>query len=53
VGSRESPGTSAALAARPLPVVLTREEVRKVLGELQGVERLVLTLLYGTGFFDG
>jgi site-specific recombinase XerD len=32
-----------------MPVVLTREEVRRVLGELIGTERLFLTLLYGTG----
>src|SRR3989475_13183945 len=32
-----------------LPVVLTREEVRAVIGELQGVPRLMATLLYGAG----
>ncbi|MGH7287562.1 MAG: integron integrase [Myxococcota bacterium] len=38
-------------AARPqrLPVVLSRDEVRRVLGELGGVHRLVATLLYGGG----
>jgi integron integrase len=38
-------------ASRPkrLPVVLTREEVRRVLGELQGKYRLVGALLYGSG----
>jgi integron integrase len=38
-------------AARPqrLPVVLSRDEVRRVLGELAGVHRLVATLLYGGG----
>jgi integrase len=34
---------------RRLPVVLTREEVHAVLARLQGVPRLMLTLLYGTG----
>ncbi len=34
---------------RRLPVVLTPDEVRSVLGHLQGVEHLFLTLLYGTG----
>jgi integron integrase len=32
-----------------LPVVLTREEVRAVLGAMDGTPRLVATLLYGTG----
>jgi len=38
-------------AKRPerLPVVLTREEVKAVLARLDGSERLVATLLYGTG----
>jgi integron integrase len=38
-------------AARPkrLPVVLTREEVRAVLGRLHGVNGLIARLLYGTG----
>ena len=38
-------------AKRPerLPVVLTREEVRIVLGRMTGVTRLVATLLYGGG----
>jgi integrase len=44
-------------AARPLrlPVVLTREEVGRVLAELDGVPRLVCTLLYGSGLrlFEG
>ena len=41
----------AARAPRPqhLPVVLSREEVRSVLGALDGVPRLVATLLYGGG----
>jgi integron integrase len=34
---------------RRLPVVLTKEEVRMLLGQLEGTERLFVTLLYGTG----
>ena len=38
-------------ASRPkrLPVVLTRPEVRAILGEMKGVPRLVAALLYGSG----
>jgi integron integrase len=38
-------------ARRPerLPVVFTREEVRAVLGRLQGVDQLLASLLYGSG----
>lgn len=38
-------------AKRPvrLPVVLTREEVRAVLRQLQGVEWMLASLLYGAG----
>ena len=38
-------------ARRPhrLPVVMTREEVRAVLGKMGGISRLVATLLYGSG----
>lgn len=32
-----------------VPVVLTREEVRAVIGRLEGVPRLMTTLLYGSG----
>src|SRR5437016_9489169 len=32
-----------------VPVVLTREEVRAVLGRMQGTTRLVVLLLYGSG----
>ena len=32
-----------------LPVVLTRQEVKAVLGRMNGVYRLMATLLYGTG----
>src|SRR5439155_6082490 len=34
---------------RRLPVVLTRDEVRRVLGGLDGVHALIGRLLYGTG----
>ena len=34
---------------RRLPVVLTREEVRAVLGQLNGAPRLMALLLYGAG----
>jgi integron integrase len=34
---------------RKLPVVLTREEVRAILGGLEGTPRLVVALLYGAG----
>lgn len=40
--ARASPG-------RRLPVVLTREEVRAVLDQLEGTKRLVVMLLYGSG----
>ncbi len=38
-------------AKRPkrLPTVLTKEEVRKVIGELSGAHRLMVSLLYGGG----
>jgi len=38
-------------AQRPerLPVVFTREEVRSLLGRLQGTDRLLASLLYGSG----
>jgi len=35
--------------AKRLPVVLTRDEVAAVLDQLDGVERLIVTLLYGSG----
>lgn len=38
-----------AKAPTRLPVVLTREEVGRVLARLQGVHRVIGTLLYGTG----
>jgi integrase len=42
------------VAVRPqrpsrLPVVLTREEVRRVLGQMNGAPRLAVALLYGAG----
>jgi integron integrase len=38
-------------ARRPhrLPIVMTREEVRAVLGRMRGTSKLVATLLYGSG----
>jgi integrase len=41
----------ASRAKRPerLPVVLTRDEVRAVLGQLSGVHHLMASLLYGSG----
>ena len=49
---RELEGLDAAVRARSgrtLPVVLTRDEVRTVLGKLHGTRRLQATLLYGAG----
>ena len=49
---RELEGLDAAARApssRPLPVVLTRDEVRAVLAQLPEPHRLVATLLYGSG----
>jgi site-specific recombinase XerD len=34
---------------RPLPVVLTVEEVRRVLGSMQELPKLMASLIYGTG----
>ena len=42
-------GVVRAKRSRRLPVVLTREEVREVLGHLAGTKRLVILLLYGSG----
>ncbi|MGH2405392.1 MAG: phage integrase N-terminal SAM-like domain-containing protein [bacterium] len=42
-------GVVRARRPRRLPVVLTRQEVRAVLDELNGTPRLVCTLLYGSG----
>jgi integrase len=45
----ELEGLIRARRRRRLPVVLTREEVRRVLSHVEGTEHLFLTLLYGTG----
>ncbi len=42
-------GVVRAVRPKRLPVVLTREEVRAVLGRLDGVPRVVGLLLYGSG----
>ena len=42
-------GVPRAPKRRRLPVVLTRDEVRAVLGQLQGTKQLVVMLLYGSG----
>ena len=34
---------------RKLPVVLTREEVRQIVGRLEGIQRLCALLMYGSG----
>ncbi|MCP4037606.1 MAG: integron integrase, partial [bacterium] len=49
---RELEGLDSAVRARAprkLPTVLTRDEVRAVLGQMSGTEALVAQLLYGTG----
>jgi integron integrase len=45
----ELEGLVRARRTRKLPVVLTSEEVRRVLSHTAGMERLFLSLLYGTG----
>src|SRR5438046_426463 len=42
-------GVIRAVRPKRLPVVLTREEVRSVLGGLSGPSRLIADLLYGSG----
>ena len=42
-------GVVRAKRARRLPVVLTKEEVKRLLGRLQGTPRLMAMLLYGAG----
>ena len=42
-------GTVRAKERKNLPVVLSVEEVRAVLGALEGTERLMLELVYGAG----
>jgi integron integrase len=39
-----------AKVSRRLPVVLTRDEVRMIIEQLRGTVRLMVTLLYGSGF---
>jgi integron integrase len=49
---RDLEGLDNAVRARPsrhLPVVLTRDEVRAVLGRLDGVQAIIAGLLYGSG----
>jgi integron integrase len=38
-----------AKSSKRLPVVLTREEVKAILKQLDGVKRLIVSLLYGSG----
>jgi integron integrase len=45
----ELEGLVRARRKRKLPVVLTIEEVKRILSQLNGTERLFLSLLYGTG----
>ncbi len=45
----ELEGLVRAKRRRRLPVVLTAEEVKRILANVEGVERLFLSLLYGTG----
>jgi len=45
----ELDGLVRARRRKRLPVVLTRDEVRGLLGRLEGVEHLFFSLLYGTG----
>lgn len=45
----ELEGLIRARGSRKLPLVLTREEVKKILSCLDGRDHLVLSLLYGTG----
>src|SRR5215210_3887086 len=45
----ELEGLVRAKRQKKLPVVLTQDEVRRVLTELEDVEHLLLSLLYGTG----
>jgi len=42
-------GVTSAKASRRLPVVLTEEEARALLGRLEGVHWLIASLLYGAG----
>ncbi|HEU4569613.1 MAG TPA: integron integrase [Gemmatimonadales bacterium] len=49
VGVSDIGVTARARSPERVPVVLTREEVRRVLGKLDGVPRIVAMLLYGSG----
>jgi integron integrase len=42
-------GIAPAKTSRRIPVVLTRDEVERVLGRLQGMPRLICLLMYGGG----
>ena len=42
-------GVVRARRPRRLPIVLTQEEVRSILGQLHGPDRIMTTLLYGAG----
>ena len=42
-------GVTSAKSSRRLPVVLTEEEVRASLARLEGVHRLLASLMYGAG----
>jgi integron integrase len=48
-GPAQLEGLVRARGPRRLPVVLSQSEVRALLAELRGVERLVASLLYGSG----
>jgi integrase len=45
----ELDGVVRARKPRRLPVVLSREEVKRLLSRLEGSERLVASILYGSG----
>jgi integron integrase len=45
----ELEGLIRARGSRKLPLVLTRDEVKKILAGLEGRDHLILSLLYGTG----
>src|SRR2546422_579042 len=49
LGAGELGGVVRAKEPGRLPIVLTRDEVRRVLAEVRGVNRLVVLLLYGSG----
>jgi integron integrase len=49
INAAPPPGIARPRAARRLPLVLTPSEVRSVLGQMRGTQRLAATLLYGSG----